>query len=144
MCLSYKNKTQLNYPVKKQKINIKKRFFNYLIIKDDCTGKIYLEKRKDKDVWMHLYQFKLIESQDQLIVDPQIVIENFEPFKNHSKSLSLLSKTHKVHKLTHQHLYINFWLITGKFGSVCQYTQDDFNQLPFPKPIFEFLNEWAF
>ena len=52
-------------PVKSKKINIKIRFFDYIVIIDE-QNKTILEKRTAKDIWRNLYQFPLIEQYNGL------------------------------------------------------------------------------
>lgn len=54
-----KNKTQ-EFPVKKEKIKIKNRWFYYLIL--EYRGRVFIRKRTGKDIWNQLYEFYLIES----------------------------------------------------------------------------------
>jgi A/G-specific adenine glycosylase len=46
-------------PVKEKKINIKKRWFYYLVIK--YKNEIIIRQRTTKDIWQQLYDFPLIE-----------------------------------------------------------------------------------
>lgn len=56
---------QINhYPVKSKKLTRKNRFFHFLVFAyKDLT---YIQRREAKDIWQHLYQFPLLET-DQFI-----------------------------------------------------------------------------
>lgn len=63
-CFAYKNKAQNKLPVKSKKIIKKSRFFVFIeIVHNDFT---YIEERKNKDIWKHLFQFPLIETTSKI------------------------------------------------------------------------------
>lgn len=63
-CIAFsKNQVSL-LPVKRQKIQTKERFFNYLFIK--AGNYTWLQKRTKNDIWKNLYEFPLIEA-DKLL-----------------------------------------------------------------------------
>ncbi len=63
-CIAFsKNQVSL-LPVKRQKIQTKERFFNYLFIK--AGNHTWLQKRTKNDIWKNLYEFPLIEA-DKLL-----------------------------------------------------------------------------
>ncbi|WP_341906711.1 A/G-specific adenine glycosylase [Fluviicola taffensis] len=80
-------------PVKKGKIKVRKRYFHYLHIEKGLE--IALDQRTGKDVWEKLYEFPLIEREDDTMP-----LE----FKD-SASLSYQTK----HILSHQHIYAFFY-----------------------------------
>lgn len=82
-------------PVKSKKAKVKKRFFHYLIFKNKQS--IIIEKREDKDIWQHLYQFPLIESESA--ETPQ----SFHFNENHRVSEEI------THILTHQKITAKFY-----------------------------------
>ncbi|XLS28855.1 A/G-specific adenine glycosylase [Flavobacteriaceae bacterium M23B6Z8] len=97
-------------PVKLKKNKVKKRFFNYLLVHDGDTA--LLQQRLKKDIWQHLFEFPLIES-DQEIDKVQIREHQIlqEVTKGKNFELELYNKTSKVHKLSHQHIYTRFWIV---------------------------------
>ena len=110
-CVAFKNKKTHLLPIKKSKINIKNRFFNYLFIQDK-ERKILVEKRKKKDIWQNLFQFPLIETPN-LLNDKKALLEQMEPYKGLNLTidkLRLWNKTPLIHKLSHQKLHVFFWL----------------------------------
>jgi A/G-specific adenine glycosylase len=80
-------------PVKKGKTKVRKRYFHYLHIEKGIE--IALDQRRGKDVWEKLYEFPLIESDDDTMP---------AQFKD-SASLSYQTK----HILSHQHIYAYFY-----------------------------------
>jgi A/G-specific adenine glycosylase len=97
-------------PVKENKVKVKKRYFNYLVIQTPLN-KTKIVKRT-KGIWMNLYEFPLIETSFE--IDEQVLIANSkfeELFKNVSTTVKLFNKDVLVHKLSHQHIYTKFWII---------------------------------
>ena len=100
-----------NLPVKLKKIKIRKRYLNFLVILS-VNGKTVLEKRTQKGIWQHLYQFPLIET-SRSISKRELQINS--AFKKLSALTQKKTEIHKsqeiIHKLTHQELNIKFWKI---------------------------------
>ena len=80
-------------PVKKGKTKVRKRYFHYLHI--EKGPEIALDQRTGKDVWEKLYEFPLIESENDSIPSE---------FRD-SASLCYQTK----HILSHQHIYAYFY-----------------------------------
>ncbi len=94
-CLSYfQNKVQ-DRPLKIKKIKVTKRYFHYLVSKENEY--LTLEKRTANDIWKGLYQFPLIELESTELTDD--LITNFRI----SDSSSIYN-----HKLTHQTIFAIF------------------------------------
>ncbi len=60
-CFALKNDLVETLPVKSKKIQLKIRYFHYLVINEG--EHIYLNKRSEKDIWRNLYEFPMIESE---------------------------------------------------------------------------------
>ena len=109
-CVSLQKGWVEKLPIKIRKGKIKKRYFNYLVISD--SEKTIFQQRLKKDVWQHLYEFPLIES-DALIDKNEISKHNLisELLKDTSYEITLFNKEPIIHKLSHQHIYTQFWVI---------------------------------
>ncbi|OFY67313.1 MAG: A/G-specific adenine glycosylase [Bacteroidetes bacterium RIFCSPLOWO2_02_FULL_36_8] len=59
-CLAYNKKIQGKIPVIQKNIKIKKRFFNYAVIR--CKNKFLIHERTEGDIWKGLYEFYLMET----------------------------------------------------------------------------------
>lgn len=94
-CLSRTNGNFDFLPIKVKKVKVKKRFFHYLVFSDN--NNTVLEKRKNKDIWQHLYQFPLIETQSLKIPVDDIFNNEF--------SIS----DEVTHILTHQKITAQFY-----------------------------------
>ena len=112
-CIAYSQDKISVYPIKKRQLNITKRFFNYLVVSDSSQNYL-IEKRIQKGIWQNLYQFPLIESAKQ--IKSSKILKKLPEFPKELKgdSVDLWSSHPVVHKLTHQKLEINFWLIQTK------------------------------
>jgi A/G-specific adenine glycosylase len=128
-------------PVKTKKVSIKKRFFNYIVFKDDKNCTLF-QKRVSKAIWQNLYEFPLIETID--IVDEEHLLELLLKQQMTDlplQSISLLSPEVILHKLSHQHLNIQFFevKVKGILQNGLQYSE--FNSLPFPIVIHNFIEK---
>ncbi len=126
-CLAYKNKTITERPQKRGKIVPKNRYFHFLQFND---GKyIFLEKRTNKDIWQHLFQFPLIETDEEMAIE-EIKAKLIEKYK-----LTPISVSNQIkHILTHQRIYAHVW----KFDSFPHENQLDENWIKV-SPI-DFIN----
>ena len=133
-CYSQKNNTAKNLPVKSKKIKIRERFFNYLVITD---GKyICLEKRISKDIWQNMYQFPMVEKENNTF-SPDSLIKN---------EAVLIKKTYSKHLLTHQRINAVFWHFEAQdvsnFGYENIVKVDDIEVYPVPKIVENYINEY--
>lgn len=106
ICKAYSLNLVDKLPVKATKTKVRERFFNYFYIQ--CQDKIYIQKRKGKDIWQNLYEFPLVES-DKLFETNEIA-EN-ELFSN-LENLEISSTTFTFkHILSHQRIFARFFTI---------------------------------
>ena len=145
LCKSYKLNNIENRPRKiKRTTRKKERVYNYLRI--IINKKLLINKRRKTDIWKNLYEFPLIEGEDNISEELLIkyLSKLFDSIKiNHYRLDETIN-----HKLSHQNLTINFWntgitvgrekknisLLNIKLKSIANY--------PFPKPILKYLNDY--
>ena len=136
-----KNKVGL-IPIKTQKKKIRNRYFNYLVFKDN-DGKTFINQRTEKDIWYKLYQFPLIE-QDAL-VDDITSSSDFSEYLVNNK-LKITNSKHKIirykHILSHQNLFIAFYLINLNTVINDGHDISNLNDFTFPVPISNFINKY--
>ncbi|WP_127137309.1 A/G-specific adenine glycosylase [Flagellimonas oceanensis] len=109
-CMALQENKVDQLPVKLNKTKVRNRYFNYIVLLDD-DGNTVLEQRRGKGIWQNLYQFPLIESEKQLQakeLSPLIEQRDAVP---KTTSLSLYNREPIVHKLSHQHLHTQFWIL---------------------------------
>lgn len=138
-CLALQKKKVAFLPFKSKKLKITKRYFNYLIYKDEKEQTI-LQKRIEKGIWQNLYEFPVIESEK---------VESFEyistklqektSVSNTILTITELNSKSILHKLSHQHLYITFWQVKVE-GTMQNATGfPEILKFPFPVVIFNFI-----
>jgi A/G-specific adenine glycosylase len=126
-------------PVKSKKMKVKNRFFNYLIIEDE-NSKTIIQKRTHKGIWHNLYEFPLIETDNEVGFDVISIpiIDQFSP-DNEISSIEELNSESQIHKLTHQHLHIKFWKVKVKGSIRNGIDYETLKTYPFPIVIFNFI-----
>ncbi|WP_417884849.1 A/G-specific adenine glycosylase [Zunongwangia sp.] len=142
-CLALKEDKISELPVKIKKGKIKKRYFNYLVFSSE-ENKTMLQQREGKGIWNGLYEFPLIETEQD--IGDALNIEQSKEFKNITgstkASVSLYNYKPIVHKLSHQHIYARFWLVEVKNISVEKAILiENLENYPVPVLIQNFLNE---
>ena len=100
---------------------------------------MYKRQRTGNGIWKNLYEFPLIESDNELNLSQ---LERHDEFKelvrDHIYEITVYEEDHVVHKLSHQHLYTKFYIL--KATKSPKRTKDqmiiDFDQiLDYPVPI---------
>lgn len=137
-CYALKNELISVLPKKEKKIKQRNRYFNYLIIMDDDN--IYMKERREKDIWIGLFDFPLLETTKQLDSFNQINAT----FKEYNLKLISRSEVEK-HILSHQKIYATFWLVSSdkKEKIKSKFTEislKEINNYPVPKLIENYLN----
>ncbi len=138
-CLALKNKKVSQLPVKSKKVKVKNRYFNYLVFIDENINTI-IQKRTAKGIWHNLFEFPLIEtaSTENLdMISAEIQKNNF--IENKIISVLLMNMNTEIHKLTHQHLFINFWEIQVEGAIKDGINYESLMQYPFPIVIHNFI-----
>ncbi len=140
-CVALEKKLTKELPVKEKKIKVKKRYFNFIVIKTD-DDKTILSERKGKGIWQGLYQFPLIESDATINKKTLISSEEFINLFPSETTLSLFNKKEIVHKLSHQHLYTQFWIVETKKSSEININWSEIEKYPVPILIANFLETY--
>lgn len=109
-CMALQKNKVDQLPVKLSKTKVRNRYFNYMVLLDD-DGNTVLEQRKGKGIWQNLYQFPLIESEKMLQAEELMPLMLKKDAIPETASLSLYNKEPIVHKLSHQHLHTQFWIL---------------------------------
>ena len=137
VCVAYRNDKVSAFPVKKGKINIRKRYFNYLIIQDGTST--YLTKRTTNDIWKNLYEFPMVETsgktdaldsliREQKFIHPDVKIsfEEATPWKK-----QVLSHQHIIHRF----IYLKIDSKKNIAPSLIKVNKKDIFNFAVPKPI---------
>jgi A/G-specific adenine glycosylase len=107
MCVALAEKRVQELPIKEKKTRVRDRYFNYIVL--HYKNKTILHKRLQKDIWINLYDFPLIEmekavSDERFLKSPEW--KNF--IGDHPYSIAMVSPAYK-HVLSHQRIYARFW-----------------------------------
>ena len=82
-------------------------FFYYLVIEFD--NKVLIAKRTNKDIWQSLFQFYLIETQEQQAIDESAIKKWLKLYFDYNKNFELISiSKNQQQKLTHRTIKGNF------------------------------------
>ncbi|OFX22648.1 MAG: A/G-specific adenine glycosylase [Bacteroidetes bacterium GWA2_31_9b] len=145
-CYAYTNSVIEQLPVKKSKIKTTSRYFYYFII--IYQDKLFIEQRKENDIWKLLYQFPLIETKMHLeteeIVKNELWKKLFEGIEPEFLNISDLYK----HQLSHQTIFAHFYSI--KINKVSQYLlnnyltikKQDINKYGIPRLIEKYTSKF--
>lgn len=133
-CLAIEKKTVDQRPVKSKKTSVRNRYFTFLIYSQN--NQVILEKRNKKDIWQHLFQFPLIESDESLSNSELEKITHINP--NHIS-------TEIVHLLSHQRIHARFLhmdCIPEKLNPEWQLVnKNELESHPLPRLIDRYLDE---
>jgi A/G-specific adenine glycosylase len=94
-CVAFHEQSVQFLPRKERNVKIRKRYFTYIYIRNS-HNEVLIEQRTEKDIWHHLYQLPLIESDH-----PLSHIDVAEMFPQ-SEVFFCVSPI--VHQLTHQRI----------------------------------------
>jgi A/G-specific adenine glycosylase len=131
-------------PVKLKKLVVKVRHFNYLILQKGAE--LLVKKRASGDIWQHLYDFPLIETDDLVDYPDETLIESAK--KMFGNQVVLTPLVTKKHVLTHQIIYVRFFVLANYIVNFKQDTSmiwagsAELNDLPQPKVITNFINAY--
>ena len=141
-CGAFTKNATTYLPVKLNKVKVRKRYFNYLLITDG--EKILMNKRGENDIWANMYDLPLIETTD--LIAPELLIK-LPQTKVFGETITILNKPAVIkHILTHQHLYIQFFVLKDfpdKLQDNWQYVAlGDLKNLAMPQRTFIFIENF--
>jgi len=136
-CFAYQNELIDSLPVKINKVKVKERELNYLVL--SCAGHLVVHKRGEGDIWTGLYDF------------PQFP-QTFPWLGNLQLEATLYPKKYR-HLLSHQRILASFWEYSlseknlPKLREWCQnegfdlVVEEEIDGLPKPKLILRYLTD---
>ncbi|OUR91591.1 A/G-specific adenine glycosylase [Flavobacteriales bacterium 34_180_T64] len=143
-CAALRDNLISTLPVKLKKTKISKKHINFLVVLCE-DHKVLFEKRTKKGIWQNLYQFPLIET------DTDLEAKHFESnphikdfFRETHFNFSLYNDKPLIHKLSHQHLYTKFWIITSDSTWNESISISDITNFPTPILISNFIDTFDF
>jgi A/G-specific adenine glycosylase len=107
-CEAYQHGFVEQLPVKEKILNIKTRWLYYFILTiNDC---VYIRKRVANDIWQNLYEFVLLESDEELS-DPLHTFQNNNSFGGAQPFTVIFRGDVKRQQLTHQRINGRFFVL---------------------------------
>lgn len=140
-CVALQKKKVHLLPIKLKKTKVTTRFLNYLVVEDEI-GLLLVQKRAAKGIWHNLYEFPLVETDQEIQVD-YFHSGNFKNsfFKNPIEEIHPFETKSITHKLTHQNLQIRFWKVTVSGILEKGIQLGELKKLPFPIVLFNFIEK---
>jgi len=142
-CEAFKKDMINELPVKLKKTKIKKKHFNFIVMLSE-DEKTILKQRKGKGIWQNLYQFPLIESDKPLSLQTLKKNEVFKEMISDFYEVRLFNKEEIIHKLSHQHLYTKFWVVSTKKLNEDAISISSIDKYPVPILIGNFIASFDF
>jgi len=139
-CYAFLSNATTTLPVKKGKIKVRERFFNYFLVTDGDT--ILMNKRDDTDIWANMYDLPLFETSSLIVPNKLHTFTEVTQF--FGEGMQILDPLPvKKHLLTHQRLYVQLIRVTNRPTNLKEswfYTPiENLKKLAMPKIIFIFL-----
>ncbi|MBX3164803.1 MAG: A/G-specific adenine glycosylase [Bacteroidetes bacterium] len=141
-CFAFQNNRVAELPIKAKKTKIKNRYFNYVVLMDKHKN-VLINKRAENDIWRGLYEFYLIESEQELNTEQVLKLKEIKTLCKSRINLTQVSKAYK-HILSHQHLYAKFYVLNVPFAFKKTQTfisLKNLENLAFPRLIEKFLED---
>ncbi len=108
-CFAFNNGRVAQLPVKAKKTKVRHRFFNYVVLADKNNA-VLVHKRQANDIWQGLYEFCLLETDNELSPEALLKTPAFTALCGKSFNLLHVSRLYK-HVLSHQHLFARFYVV---------------------------------
>ncbi|MBT1701093.1 A/G-specific adenine glycosylase [Fulvivirgaceae bacterium PWU4] len=142
-CFAFSRKMQQALPVKLKLKASRKRYFYYIVL--EHRNSLLMRKREQKDIWLGLFDFHLVEKNRP--VKPEKILEEEAVKKMVGNDASItISKNYK-HILTHQTIFSRFIIVKSDKKIKHVHQNHSFYSLPqiaaLPKPVLvsRFLQE---
>ena len=142
-CVAFEKNLIKELPVKEKKLKVRKRFFNYLVFVTN-QGETILEEREGKGIWQGLYQFPLIETKERIPIESLLKLHEFQELVPDGAKVNLHNQHEIIHKLSHQHLDTQFWIIQVKQLPNATTSWTDINKFAVPVLISKFLDQFDY
>ncbi|MFI5152643.1 MAG: A/G-specific adenine glycosylase [Chitinophagales bacterium] len=142
-CMAYQNGWVDILPVKKIKQSRRLRWFYYFIFEND-SGQLFIRRRNDEDIWKHLYEFYLLESDRSLnkekLYDSISLLFGREAYR--IKSFSKVFKQELTHQII-QGQFVSIWFKKSPafLRGFLPVSRKKIRDYPFPKFIQSFIVE---
>ena len=110
-CMAFAENRVAEFPVKQGKTKIRERWFYYFLIEEGDF--LYLHQRTDKDIWSHLYEFPLIETDHAVTFEELCRSESFYHLLG-KEVFEIAPLWSRKHILSHQHIHALFYRVKSE------------------------------
>lgn len=110
-CVALRDESISRLPVKLKGKPSRNRYFHYFLIFSD--NKLLMSRRGEGDVWTNLYEFPMIETNQDYSVNELQGAQLFDSLFKRDVKLQLIGKPIK-HVLSHQNIYARFYLVDNE------------------------------
>ncbi len=111
-CYAFAKKVVQELPIKEKKTKVRNRYFNYIVFK--YKGTTAIRKRVEKDIWINLHDFPLIETTKELTEEKLLASPEWKKMIGKTKySIGSISSTYK-HILSHQKIFARFIIVNSE------------------------------
>jgi A/G-specific adenine glycosylase len=147
ICEAYRQNAVALFPVKKQKVKVRDRYFSYLVFIVNMENEkfTFISKRSENDIWKSLFEFPLIESNYIMNANDLFEYEVFRKLTGEHQ-FRLISVSPEIrHQLTHQRLHARFFVfqLEKAFNSQPEFLSlvnlKELGEYPLPRLIDRFL-----
>lgn len=140
-CKAYREDRIAEFPIKKTKIELRKRHFHYFVIQDQKNN-FWIHKRVENDIWKGLHEFYLIETTKKNL-SKRVVQQIFGKLNSALNPEIILNFSQK---LSHQHIFTYFYAVKPIEKAVQAdfflVKQENLKKFAFPKSILVFLENF--
>jgi len=145
-CFAFLNQKIAELPVKQNKIKTRDRFFNYLVL--SFKNNTWIRKRETNDIWKNLFEFPIIETEDEVSLENLIVQTEFRKLISMPDQVVIENVSDwKIHILSHQRIHYRFVRIQLNAEiqlpkELIGVNKEDIFNFAVPKLLEPFLNKY--
>ena len=141
-CVALQKKIVDQLPVKTKKTKVTNRFLNYVVFLND-ENKTIICKRTEKGIWHNLYEFPLIETENEKDLETitNVITNRFKEYT--ITDVVAYNEAQIIHKLSHQKLHINFYKVVISNEILEGIDLSLLRTFPFPIVIFNFIEKYS-
>lgn len=138
-CFAYKKEVIPLLPVKAKKNKLKKRYFHFVLLR--YKDELWIQKRADKDIWLHLHQPYLVEGNKRLSVS------ELKDYLSFLSCTSLRYEGAETQKLSHQQIESQFFSLDVEDKRLMATSNGawvalkDLEKIAFPKTVISFFEK---
>lgn len=143
-CVALKNGLVANLPVKTKGKFSRNRYFHYFVVVKE--GAYLFAQRGENDVWANMYEFPLIETQQEVSLEE---LKEQDEYKLYFGDVEIEEIGEPIkHILSHQNIYARFYRVVDEQNNIEKkpswnyYNSDNLDKLAKHKLIFSFINKY--